>query len=168
MFSMGAASGERVIVIGDSIAAQPDSWPRLLQGLDNLQVMAQSGRTIRDFTIPADLEVGDFDTVIYMLGSVDAYSQYPVRHSQRKLAVHLRFLVDRGFRVIVLLPPISSTLQPYIGHTRRMIVSTARDIGVEVRNIPVWDESLTTDGVHPTATLSAMVADWVSMLIRSS
>jgi hypothetical protein len=72
---------QRVIVIGDSISEHIYCWPnelRLENPQLNLQLMTQSGRTIRDFSIPRDLRnVSEKDVVIYFLGANDALGSYP-------------------------------------------------------------------------------------------
>ena len=61
-----------VVVIGDSLSATEDSWPTYIYG-HHFSLMAQGGRTIRDFDIPRDIFSGfPFTTAVYFLGANDA------------------------------------------------------------------------------------------------
>jgi hypothetical protein len=160
---------QRVIVIGDSISEHIYCWPnelRLENPQLNLQLMTQSGRTIRDFAVPRDLRnVSKKDVVIYFLGTNDAYGSYPMRYVNEAFVSHMVFLQERGFRVIVLLPPGSSRLMPKIEHVRTVITMQSLRLGVEYYDLQFWDESMTKDGVHPGPELSRLVAEFVYSLL---
>ena len=109
---------QRIIVVGDSLSAHIHCWPNELKLENpqlNIQLIARSGRTIRDFSLPRDMRnVSNKDVVIYFLGTNDAVHGHKMRFVNEAFVSHMVFLRERGFRIIVLLPPIASTLMPNI------------------------------------------------------
>ena len=162
---------QRIIIIGDSISEHIYCWPNELRSENphlNAQLMTQSGRTIRDFSIPRDLRnVSGNDVVIYFLGTNDAFSGYPMRYVRESFASHMIFLQERGFRVIVLVPPPASVLMPKIAHVRDIIIQQSVRLHVEHHELAFWDETMTNDGIHPTPELSRLVSDFVYQLLEA-
>ena len=161
---------QRIIVIGDSISEHIYCWPselRLEKPQLNLQLMTQSGRNIRDFSMPRDLRnVSQKDVVIYFLGMNDALAAYPMRYVNDAFVSHMVFLQERKFRVIVLLPPTSSLLVPRIEYVRTVIKMQSLRLGIEHYDLQFWDESMTKDGMHPGPELSRLVAEFVYSLLE--
>ena len=80
----------RLIVVGNSLSTTHHSWPQVLGDITDrwvINVMAQNGRTIRDFSFPRDLWTsGDnYETVVYMLGSNDIGQRNGVDHAKYQL-----------------------------------------------------------------------------------
>jgi hypothetical protein len=156
-----AAGG--VIVIGDSMSAQPTSWPTWLRENTgrNVMVMAQNGRTIRDFTIPSDLQKDwNMDTVIFLLGGNDIFNKTPDGLLKQRIVTHLRFLKDRGFRVIVVLLPPWYGKEKEVHEVNMRLAFIAWSMDIEVISIDaVWDTGGTYDTVHPLEPLSRSIAE---------
>jgi len=161
---------QRVIVMGDSISEHIYCWPnelRLEHPQLNMQLMTQSGRTIRDFSLPRDLRnVSKKDVVIYFLGTNDAIQGYTMRYVNQAFVSHMVFLQERGFSIIVLLPPAASSLLPKIEHVRTVIMMQSVRLGIEHYDLEFWDESMTKDGIHPGPELSRLVAEFVYSLLE--
>ena len=159
----------RLIVIGDSLSTTLNSWPNQLRRIAprwNIHVMAQNGRTIRDFSIPRDLwTAGDKqETVVYFLGANDILQRNHVFHAKSRLMTHLDFLLDRNFKVLLIVPPRFNVDQEMFAKSieehRAMIEScrgTRENLWVYDME-EIWDSSQTPDGVHPTSTLSYEMA----------
>ncbi len=170
----------RLIVIGDSLSASLESWPeelrRLASGTWNIQVMAQNGRTIRDFSIPRDLWTpGNVnETVVYMLGTNDMLQRNDIMHAKYRLRNHLSFLLDRHFNVLLVIPPQldprafspDATLSDVQAWNRsikehRQLFETFRGTHPNLRVYDleeVWDSVATYDGIHPEVPLSQEIA----------
>ena len=160
---------QRIIVIGDSLSAHIYCWPnelRLENPQLNIQLMARSGRTIRDFSLPRDMRnVSKKDVVIYLLGTNDAVLGHKMRFVNEAFVSHMVFLRERGFRIIVLLPPVASTLMPNIEHVRDVVKMQSLRLDIEFYDLDFWDESMTRDGIHPTTELNRLVAGYVYNLL---
>jgi len=163
VLSTNAMAG--VLVIGDSMSAQVNSWPAYYREYtgDNVMVMAQNGRTIRDFTLPNDLHAdGNIDTAIYLLGGNDMFMNTGPFMLAERVLTHLRFLKDRGFRVIVVKVPEFYGREAEIRKINGIITRKARGLKLEVIDLmPIWDTHLTSDTVHPKPELSRMIAQCV-------
>ena len=150
------------LVIGDSISAQLDSWPSFVreQTGKNVMVMAQNGRTARDFTLPADLRAdGNIDTAVYFLGTNDALQKTKPALYQERVLTQLRFLKDRGFRVIVVLIPEFVNRETDVRKINNVLIKQATNLKLETVSLaPIWDTSLTSDTIHPTPALSREIA----------
>jgi hypothetical protein len=161
---------QRIIVIGDSISEHIYCWPnelRLENPQLNMQLMTQSGRTIRDFSLPRDLRnASKKDVVIYFLGTNDAHGGYPMRYVNEAFVSHMVFLQEREFRIIVLLPPASSLLMPRIEHVRTVVKMQSLRLGIKFYDLEFWDESMTKDGIHPSPELSRLVAEFIYNLLE--
>jgi hypothetical protein len=165
----------RLIVIGDSLSTTDQGWPNQLREIAprwNVQVMAQNGRTIRDFSIPRDLWTsGNNETVVYFLGANDILQKNATPHAKYRLQSHIAFLLERNFKVLLIIPPSLGLDDQLIGKSnsehREMIEScrgTAPNLWVyDLDN--VWDPSMTTDGIHPTAELSIEIAYAINMVL---
>ena len=168
--SVGSMADQRIIVIGDSISEHIYCWPNELRLEDpnlNMQLMTQAGRTIRDFSIPRDMRnVSHKDIVIYFLGTNDAYQGHSMRYVNEMFVSHMVFLQERGFRIIVLVPPPASPLMPRIAHVRTVITKQSARLGIEYHELEFWDEAMTRDGIHPRPELSRMVAAFVYTLLE--
>ena len=153
----------------DSLSTTLNSWPNHLRRIAprwNIHVMAQNGRTIRDFSIPRDLwTAGDkHETVVYFLGANDMLQRNHVFHAKARLMTHLDFLLDRNFKVLLIVPPRFNVDQEMFAKSieehRAMIEScrgTRENLWVYDME-EIWDSSQTPDGVHPTSTLSYEMA----------
>ena len=161
---------QRIIVIGDSISEHIYCWPhelRLENPHLNMQLMTQSGRTIRDFSLPRDMRnVSKKDVVIYFLGTNDAFQGYTMRYVNEAFVSQMVFLQERGFSIIVLLPPAASSLMPRIEHVRTAIKMQSMRLGITYYDMNFWDESMTSDGIHPAPELSRLVAEFVYSLLE--
>ena len=118
VFSVADAGHDepRLIVIGDSMSTTHESWPNFLRYLAprwNIHLMAQNGRTIRDFSLPRDLWTpGDRnETVIYFLGTNDMLQRNDIGHARYRLRSHISFLLDRNFKVLLIVPPYLGAFQ---------------------------------------------------------
>ena len=169
----------RLIVLGDSLSTTHESWPNYLRQLAprwNIQVMAQNGRTIRDFSIPRDLWTpGDRnETVIYILGCNDILQRNDIMHATYRLKNHLSFLLDRNFKVVLIIPPRLEIDQKQYGQSieehRSLFESfrgTRENLWVyDLDN--VWDTSLTYDGIHPTPALAYEIALVINMVLATN
>jgi hypothetical protein len=164
-----STADQRIIVIGDSLSAHLYCWPNELRSENphlNIQLIARSGRTIRDFSLPRDMRnVSKKDVVIYLLGTNDAVLGHKMRFVNEAFVSHMVFLRERGFRIIVLLPPLASALMPNIEHVRSVIKMQSLRLDVEYYDLAFWDETMTRDGIHPTTELSRLVAGYVYDLL---
>ncbi len=181
LFVSPASAGHdepRLIIIGNSLSTTHESWPNLLREIAprwNIHVMAQNGRTIRDFSIPRDLwTTGNTDeTVIYFLGSNDILQLNDVAHTKYRLQSHIAFLLERNFKVLLIMPPIFALDEDRFGASiasHRALFESFRssDPNLWVYDIDhVWDSAETRDGIHPTQSLSMRIAtaiNWVLAL----
>ena len=153
------------LVIGDSISAQVTSWPSYYRELTGKHVMviAQNGRTIRDFTLPNDLRAEDnLDNVFYFLGANDAFQSTRLPLLKERVITHLRFLKDRGFKVTVILVPEFAGREVSVRKVNAILVKKAKALNMPVVDLmPVWDTSLTSDTVHPLPELSKIIASYL-------
>jgi hypothetical protein len=78
----------------------------------------------------------------------------------------MAFLQERGFRVIVLLPPPATKLEPQINKVRQVLIMQSERMGIEYHDLAFWDETMTKDGLHPGPELSRLVADFVYSLLE--
>jgi hypothetical protein len=159
----------RLIVMGDSLSTTHESWPGYLREIAsrwNVQVMAQNGRTIRDFSIPRDLwTAGDkHETVIYFLGGNDILQRNDVVHARYRLQSHISFLLERNFKVLLLTPPTLGVDPQVFGKANRehrALIESYRGTHANLWVYDmdnVWNTAQTHDGVHPSAELSREVA----------
>ena len=166
----------RLIIIGDSLSTTHESWPNYLREIAprwNVHVMAQNGRTIRDFSIPRDLWTsGDRkETVVYFLGGNDILQRNNIAHARFRLQTHVNFLLERNFRVLLVMPPtlgVDSAIFGESNEQHRALVESYRGYhpNLWVYDIDdVWDTSETPDGVHPSAYLSMQIAMAVNMVL---
>jgi len=156
-----------VLIIGDSISANPLGWANLMRNDDpSIQVMAIAGRTIRDFSLPQDLVAnGQIATVVYWLGINDAFNKHPIQYVERSMVTQLHFLMSRGFRTIVLIPPFSPVLEPYSSQVRDMFHkycdARLNFPKLECYEVEPWVEESTLDSIHPTEDLHRDIARWM-------
>ena len=154
-----------VLVIGDSMSAQSTSWPTYYREYtgDNVMVMAQNGRTIRDFTLPNDLKAdGNIDKVYYLLGGNDAFQSTPTNLLANRVLSQLRFLKDRGFDVTVILVPEFANKERQVRRVNNVLKKKAAGLRIKTIDLmAVWDTSLTSDTVHPLPALSRIIADYI-------
>jgi hypothetical protein len=169
----------RLIIIGDSISTTHESWPNRLRYLAprwNIHLMAQNGRSIRDFSLPRDLWTpGDKnETVIYFLGANDMMQRNDVMHARYRLKNQISFLLDRNFKVLLVIPPrlnpnMASGREAFEKSTEqhRALMETYRGTHPNLTVFDVdqiWDNLQTYDGVHPKPGLSNEIAlhiNWV-------
>lgn len=159
----------RLIVIGDSLSTTHESWPNFLRGLAprwNIHVLAQNGRTIRDFDPPRDLWTpGDkHETVVYFLGTNDALQRDDVIHATYRLKNHISFLLDRNFKVLLVNIPQfdidDAQFAKILAQHRALIASfSGTNPNLTVYDInTIWDSSHAPDKIHPDADLSRRIA----------
>lgn len=149
-----------VIAVGDSLTAQPDSWPSYLQNR-YVQIQAQNGRTIRDFDFSGDLTAHpNVDTVVYMLGVNDILQgTNNTTRIKDMMKAHLVFLKARGFKVLVIVPPVLESNPAASERVRNMIIRLASNQKIPTVDLnTVWDINQTSDTVHPLPTLSCTIA----------
>lgn len=166
----------RLIIIGDSLSTTHESWPGFLREMAprwNIHLMAQNGRTIRDFSIPRDLwTTGDRDeTVIYFLGTNDILQKNAIVHARSRLKSDIDFLLGRNFRVLLIVPPtlaVDDNMFSISTQEHRELIESYRDTSPNLWVYDadnVWDQSETPDGVHPSADLSREIAMAINMVL---
>ena len=162
LFLSSSCQASGILVIGDSISAQPDSWPAVIRESTgkHIMVMAQNGRTARDFTLPADLRSdSNMDTAIYLLGANDALQRTRPALFAERVLTQLRFLKDRGFRVLVVLVPEFADRESDVIKINKILIRKANGLKLEIVDLmPVWDNRLTYDTIHPVPALSRQIA----------
>lgn len=166
----------RLIVVGDSLSAGPESWPSQLRRLAprwNIHLMAQNGRTIRDFSLPRDLwtDGKTNETVVYFLGGNDIIQQYDVAHAEYRMKTHINFLLERNFKVLLIVPPtfgFENEIQRQSNEAHRALISSYRQTHPNICIYDmdnVWDGYQTIDGVHPKPGLSYEMALVINMVL---
>lgn len=166
----------RLIVIGDSLSASHDSWPKQLGRLAprwNIQVLAQNGRTIRDFSLPRDLwTTGDAnETVVYFLGGNDILQKYAVAHAEYRLKTHINFLLERNFKVLLIIPPtfgFEDEVHRKSNEAHRELIKSYRQTHPNICIYDmdnIWDKNETWDGIHPKPGLSYEIALALNMVL---
>jgi hypothetical protein len=167
----------RLIVIGDSLSTTHESWPNFLREIAprwNIHVMAQNGRTIRDFSIPRDLWTPSDknETVIYFLGANDIFQRNAIMHARFRLKSHIDFLLERNFKVLLIVPPTlgpDSATFDAANEQHRALVESYRGTrpNLWVYDIDtIWDQAETLDGVHPNAVLSREIAMTINIVLH--
>lgn len=168
----------RLIVVGDSLSTTQESWPSYLRQIAprwNVQVMAQNGRTIRDFSLPRDLWTSGEanETVVYFLGGNDIIQRYPVVHAKYRLDVHLTFLLERNFKVLLVVPPTFGLPDKFgkSNEEHRALIEACRQTrpNLWVWDVDgVWDNELTYDGIHPKPELSMEIAQAINYVLMTN
>lgn len=169
-------SEPRLIVIGDSLSTSDQGWPNQLREMAprwNVQVMAQNGRTIRDFSIPRDLWTpGDNnETVVYFLGGNDILQSNAIDHAKYRLQSHIAFLLERNFNVLLIVPPsfaLDDQMLSKSNTEHREMVESCRGTfpNLWVYDLDnVWNPNMTTDGIHPTVELSREIAFTINIVL---
>ena len=160
MLLAGCVKAEPIAVIGDSITASSYSWANVIPR--QMYVMAQAGRTIRDYDMPRDWVAITYHNVVYYLGTNDILSDVNLFKVQRIFRQHIEFMQARGFKPIVILPPI------YPDHTesskviRKMIATTCYNHDVPTIDLEgVWQQDWTRDGIHPTTSGQLLLAEYI-------
>lgn len=166
----------RLIVVGNSLSTTHHSWPQVLGDISDrwvIHVMAQNGRTVRDFSFPRDLFTsGDKnDTVVYMLGSNDIGQRNHIDYAKYQLQTQLSFLLERNFNVLLIIPPSFGLDEEVYGESNRRhraLFESYRGTHprlwiYDLDN--VWDPALTTDGIHPSDELSAAIAEAINWVL---
>jgi hypothetical protein len=139
----------------------------------NVQVMAQNGRTIRDFSIPRDLwTTGDRnETVVYFLGANDILQRNAIEHPKYRLQRHVNFLLERNFKVLLIVPPtfgLDDATGASLNQEHRALFEDYRGTrpNLWVYDIDnVWDRSETSDGIHPNPYLSREIVMTINMVL---
>ena len=175
-FSEAGHDEPRLIIIGDSLSTTHESWPNYLRDRAprwDIQVMTQKGRTIRDFSIPRDLwtDGQKKETVIYFLGGNDILQRNDIGHATWRLKTHIQFLLDRQFKVLLIVPPTFGVDRNTWGKSNeehRALIKSFRGSNpnlwvYDMDNI--WDTSETPDGVHPSAQLSWKIAETINYVL---
>ena len=166
----------RLIIMGDSLSTTHEGWPNFLREIAprwDVHVMAQNARSIRDFSIPRDLWTnGDKnETVIYFLGANDILQCNRVDHAERKLHTDVDFLLERNFKVLLIVPPTLDLpeeifVKPMAEHRKMIEGFRGYHPNLTVYDIDeVWDNAHTIDGVHPDAELSMEIAMAINMVL---
>ncbi|MEH6593034.1 MAG: SGNH/GDSL hydrolase family protein [Halioglobus sp.] len=166
----------RLIVVGNSISTTHHSWPNVLGDLSDrwaIHVMAQNGRTIRDFSFPRDLWTAgnQNDTVVYFLGGNDILQRNHVDFAKYRLQLHANFLLQRNFKVLLVMPPNFGLDEEMFGESNRQHRKIFEDLrGTHPRlwvyDIDaVWDPAGTSDGIHPDDELSYEIAQAINWVL---
>jgi len=161
----GCVQAKPIAVIGDSMTAVQYSWANIIddQG-QRMYIMAQAGRSIRDYQVPRDFYAypGYYNSVIYFLGSSDAYDRTHPFRIKRNFTEHMTFLVERGFTVIVLMPAIYNDMPVQSRQVRDVIRKVTRELDIPVIDLnEIWDEGFTTDGAHPSVYGHQVLAQYI-------
>ena len=175
-YAYAGHSEPRLIVIGDSLSTTHESWPGFLREMAprwNVQVMAQNGRTIRDFSIPRDLyTTGEKnETVIYLLGGNDMLQRNDIGYATARLKTHLQFLLDRNFKILLIIPPTFKIDKAIYGKSireHRELIESCRGTHPKLTVYDldnVWDPSHVPDDIHPDAELSWEIATKINMVL---
>jgi hypothetical protein len=155
----------QIVVIGDSISSQRDSWPQYLSDTYGYQIklLAQNGRTAEAYEIPRDLTAesyptwdSGFDTVVYWLGANDAAIDWAMRPGTfgSKFSIHRSTLHSKGFKTIFIVPPFRSEVD--MTAIRRTIILSC--LVISKMNCVVLDD-IWEGETHPSNGLSALIAD---------
>jgi hypothetical protein len=166
----------RLIVMGDSLSTTHEGWPNFLREIAprwDVHVMAQNGRTIRDFSIPRDLwTAGEKnETVIYFLGANDILQCNFVDHAKYRLQTHLNTLLERNFKVLLIVPPTLELteerfIKPMEEHRAMIERFRGHHPNLTVYDMDeIWDNTHTMDGIHPDAELSMEIAMAINMVL---
>ena len=155
-----------IYVVGDSISAQVGSWPVLLDGQTawDVTVNAFNGRAATGYTLPGGITAADdVNKAVYFLGTNDALGGLnPVPD----MKVHLRQLKALGFELYVVLPAIYSTYVTEMTAMRDKLYYTAIGSCDEIIDMQdIWDESKTSDTVHPLPALDQIIADYIEVAL---
>lgn len=162
----------RLIVIGDSLSATASSWPVYMEA-PVINLMAQIGRTARDYSPPRDLRPTHAgDRVVYFLGGNDIGMQsvHNGDPGPTRIVVldHLRFLTGRGFRVLLVIPPdFGFDLLAQSNRKHRNMFAAIELPGVTTIDInEVWDTDRTLQyGIHPDPSLSYDMAKAIERML---
>jgi hypothetical protein len=148
----GCVKAEPIAVIGDSLTSVIYSWANVISTPEQpLYIMAQPGRTIRDYEIPRDWVAFHYSHVIYFIGTNDILAELNILKTRRIFRHHIRFMIDRNFKPIVILPPVYDKAKENSLAIRKMMRNTSDNHAVPIIDLAnVWDSSWTRDGVHPT------------------
>lgn len=159
IFFMDKAHSANVIAIGDSLTAQPDSWHSYLPE-HFFMIDAQNGRTVRDLDLSGDMKANNcVHTVVYMLGANDIFQKTNLTVFTDMARSHLRFLKDRGYDIVVVLPPVFSFKANRSDQVRWILAVLASELELSTADLdPIWDETQTSDGVHPVPPLTGTIA----------
>ena len=166
----------RLIVVGNSLSTTHHSWPNELGEMTDrwvIHVMAQNGRTIRDFSFPRDLWTSgnQNDTVVYFIGSNDILQRNHVDFAKYRLQTHVSFLLERNFKILLVMPPSLGLDEQMFGESNRQhraLFETFRGTHPRlwVYDIDhVWDPTATSDGIHPTDELSNEIAQAINWVL---
>ena len=169
----------RLIIVGDSLSTTHESWPNYLRQMAprwNVHVMAQNGRTIRDFSLPRDLWTTGRrnETVVYFLGGNDILQRNPLAHARHRLEVHINFLLERNFKVLLMVPPtfgLAPNVYGLSNEEHRALIESYRGTrpNLWVYDVDdVWDNEQTYDNIHPNAELSLTIAMAVNYVLLTN
>ena len=158
------ATAEPMAVIGDSITASKTSWAnRLTTDEQPMYIMAQSGRTIRDYDMPRDWWARNYRVVIYFIGTNDIIQDQSLMKVQRIFRQHIEFMQARRFKPIVILPPVYPDYVDSSLAIRKMMKATCSNHKVSVIDLDeAWEPWWTFDGIHPTTQGQALMAQYIS------
>lgn len=160
------------VIFGDSISAKRDSWPQHLRDEYgwHVSVQAQSFRTTTHFGIPRDLGPFDFDRVIYFLGTNDAApGAGQIEFFRRAFSLQMLNIAASGMPVTVIVPPVynhphySKSILPIREHILNVCKNPLLHC-IDAERI--WVDSMTLDGIHPTAELSRIIAGHIDNALR--
>ena len=151
-----------MIVIGDSIAADNYSWANQIRDTGvRLRLLAQAGRTIKNYTVPSDIKPDfNYRDVYYSLGTNDVYFGNNMIEVKAALKRHLDDLSE--FNVTVLVPAAIEALPEASKQMRKMLKYQCK-----IRNLPcidlqrIWPKVITWDSIHPTAEGHTMLMEYI-------
>jgi hypothetical protein len=161
----GCVRAEPIAVIGDSLTSVEHSWANVIPR--QMYIMAQPGRTIRDYDMPRDWVAVQYKYVIYFLGTNDIIGGISFFKVQRTFRQHIGFMQVRGFKPIVILPPVYPQAEQSSLVLRKMLASTCRNHNVPTIDLEgVWEPDWTFDGVHLTNYSHLLLAEYINEQLK--
>ena len=168
MLLSSTAWGEPFIAVGDSVTASHDSWANVIRDRGTrVRLLAQNGRTIRDYDLPRDLKrKPNYRRVVYFLGINDIVQGTRADILEQQFRAHMRLLRERRFEVVVLVPPtLEHRHRDASAVVRGTLLAECTRMQLECHDLDdIWDYSWTNDSVHPTPEGHRVLADYVEKL----
>jgi hypothetical protein len=160
---------ETFVVFGDSLTSPDNSWAEQIDdmGLAQMKNHAQAGLRLIDLDIPDYLNCGRQKVIIW-IGTNDAGNLIPTYQFKQELKDRLYFLKSRNCEVYIGLPIQLDVAAgwPKTGAYRTLVRGVSKNFNnVTVFDVP-YDQSKTTDGLHPTIQHQAEIADFMINLLN--
>ena len=158
---------KNLLIVGDSMTHCDGSWTNIYQNEVDinweprfiLNIMAWPGRSIKSFDFPSDAMAWARTPAIYFLGGNDAKDKSQTYRT--KMLPQLFDMHKRGFDPHLVLPPRFDDVDG-IDDIREYMKSAAVFFGWPyVDTDDVFDETQTSDGVHPLPALSEIIGKYI-------